>query len=145
MLEIQTRLLIAFYSQTDRQTKCMNQKLEQYLWFFVNHRQKDWPEWLVSAEFIVDSKIYLATKVSLFMENYGWELKIEADIRRKGKIEKVTEFAARMKQIQKKAGVALKQIQEEIKKWTDRRRKEVEPQRKEDRVMLSIKDLVFKE
>jgi len=61
------------------------------------------------------------------MENYGWELKIEADIRRKGKIEKVTEFAARMKQIQKKAGVALKQIQEEIKKWTDRRRKEVEP------------------
>jgi len=32
-----------------------------------------------------------------------------------------------------------------MKKYTDRRRKEVESWRKEDRVMLSTKDLVFKE
>jgi len=44
ILEIETKLLIAFYSQIDRQTECMNQKLEQYLWFFVDYRQKNRPE-----------------------------------------------------------------------------------------------------
>jgi len=44
ILEIETKLLIAFYSQIDRQTGCMNQELEQYLLFFVDYKQKNWPE-----------------------------------------------------------------------------------------------------
>jgi len=44
MLEIETRLLIAFCPQTDGQIEWMNQELEQYLRFFVDYRQKDWPE-----------------------------------------------------------------------------------------------------
>ena len=38
MLGIEIRLLTAFHPQTDRQTEQMNQKLEQYLRFFVDHR-----------------------------------------------------------------------------------------------------------
>ena len=41
MLGIETKLLILFYPQTNRQTEQMNQQLEQYFWFFVDHRQKD--------------------------------------------------------------------------------------------------------
>ena len=37
MLGIEMRLSTLFYPQTDGQTKRMNQKLEQYLQFFVNH------------------------------------------------------------------------------------------------------------
>ena len=44
MLEIEMKLLTAFYLQTDGQTKQINQELEQYLRFFVDYRQKDWPE-----------------------------------------------------------------------------------------------------
>ena len=44
MLGIKTKLSTAFYLQTDEQTERMNQELEQYLRFFVEHRQKDWPE-----------------------------------------------------------------------------------------------------
>ena len=44
ILGIETRLLTAFYPQTDGQTERMNQELEQYLWFFVEHRQKYWLE-----------------------------------------------------------------------------------------------------
>ena len=47
---------MAFHLQTDGQTKQMNQKLEQYLQFFVDHRQKDWPEWLALVEFAVNNK-----------------------------------------------------------------------------------------
>ena len=61
----------------------INQELEQYLWFFVNYRQKNWPEWLVSAEFAVNNKIYIATKVLSFMANYGRELRMGEDIRKK--------------------------------------------------------------
>ena len=42
----------------------------------MEHRQKDWPEWLVLAEFAVNNKAHTATKVSLFMANYGRELRI---------------------------------------------------------------------
>jgi len=44
MLEIEMKLLTVFYPQTDSQMERMNSELKQYLRFFVDHRQKDWPE-----------------------------------------------------------------------------------------------------
>jgi len=44
MLKIETKLLILFYSQKDGQIERMNQELEQYLWFFVDYKQKNWLE-----------------------------------------------------------------------------------------------------
>ena len=41
MLGIETKLSTAFHPQTDGQMERMNQKLKQYLRFFVDHRQKD--------------------------------------------------------------------------------------------------------
>jgi len=75
----------------------MNQELKQYLRFFVDHRQKDWPEWLASAEFAVNNKVHTATKVLSFIANYERELRMGGDIRKKGKVEKATEFVERMK------------------------------------------------
>jgi len=44
ILVVCNRLSITFHPQTDGQTEQMNQELEQYLRFFVEHRQKNWPE-----------------------------------------------------------------------------------------------------
>ena len=44
MLGIKTKLLTAFYLQTDSQMERINQELKQYLWFFIDYRQKDWLE-----------------------------------------------------------------------------------------------------
>ena len=123
----------------------MNQELEQYLRFFVEQRQKDWLEWLASAEFVVNNKTHIATKMSLFMANYGRELRMGGDIRKKGKVESATEFVERMKKVHEKAEAALKKTQEEMKRYIDQSRKETENWRKGDRVLLSTKDLVFKE
>ena len=85
MLGIKTKLSTTFYPQMDRQTERMNQELEQYLRFFIEHRQKDWLEWLVAVEFAINNKVHTATKVSPFMANYRKELRMGGDIRRKGK------------------------------------------------------------
>jgi len=119
MLEIETKLLTAFYPQTDGQTEQMNQELEQYLWFFVDHRQKDWLEWLALAEFAVNNKVHIATKVSPFMANYGRELRMGEDIRKKGKVEKAIEFVERMKKVYEEARVALKKAQEDMKRQVE--------------------------
>jgi len=82
----------------------------------VNHRQKDWLEWLATVEFAVNNKVHIATKVLPFIANYRRELRIGGDIRKKGKVEKATKFVERMKQVQEKAGVALKKVQEDMKR-----------------------------
>jgi len=79
------------------------------------------------------------------MANYGKEMRMGEDIRRKGKVESVTEFVERMKKVHKEAEAALRKTQEKIKRYTDRGRKETEKWKKEDWVLLSTKDLVFKE
>ena len=145
MLGIKMKLLMAFHTQTDGQTEHMNQELEQYLRFFVENRQKDWPEWLASAEFVVNNKTHTVTKISPFMENYGRELRMEEDIRKKEKVESVTKFIEKMKKMYEEAAVALKKIKKEMKQYADRNRRETEEWKKGDRVMLSTKDLVFKE
>ena len=93
----------------------MIKELEQYLQFFIDHRQKDQPEWSVMAKFIVNNKTYLATKMSLFIANYGRKLRIKTDIRKKVKIKRVIEFTEKMKKIQEKTEVKLRKVQEEIK------------------------------
>jgi len=50
-----------------------------------------------------------------------------------------------MKKVHEEAEAVLKKTQEEMKRYTDRSRKETEKWKKGDRVLLSTKDLVFKE
>ena len=124
ILGIKTKLSMAFHPQTDRQMERMNQELEQYLWFFIEHRQRDWPEWLAAAEFVVNNKVHMATKVLPFMTNYRKELRIGGDIRRKGKVESATAFVKRIKKVYEEAEAALRKTQEEMKRYVDKRRKE---------------------
>ena len=64
---------------------------------------------------MVNNKTHSATKVSLFMVNYGRELRMEVDIRKKEKVEKIMEFVERIKNVQKEAGAVLRKVQEEMK------------------------------
>ena len=145
MLGIKTKLSTVFHPQMDRQMERMNQELEQYLRFFIEHRQRDWPEWLAAAEFAINNKVHTATKVLPFMANYGKELRMGGDIRKKEKVESATKFVERIKKVQEEAGAVLRKTQEEIKRYADRGRRETEVWKKGDSVLLSTKDLVFKE
>ena len=115
MLGIETKLIF-FHPFMDEQTKYVNQELEQYLQFFVNYRQKNWSEQLVTAKFAVHNKTYSAIKVTLFMANYSREISMGVDVRKKEKIEKMTEFAKRIKKVQGEVEVVLRKVQEEMKR-----------------------------
>jgi len=80
----------------------------------------------------------MATKVSPFITNYGKELRMGGDIRRKGKVESVTEFVERIKKVYEEAEVALKKTQEKMKRYADRSRKEMEKCVKNERSGLNI-------
>ena len=54
------------------------------------------------------------------------------DIRRKGKVESAIEFVERMKKVHEEVEAALKKMQEEMKKYVDRKRKETEKWKKGD-------------
>jgi len=81
---------------------------------------------LASAEFTVNNKVHIATKVLPFIANYRKELRIGGDIKKKRKVERVTKFVEKMKKVHKKAAAVLKKIQEEMKRYVNRSRKETE-------------------
>jgi len=141
LLGIQTKLLIAYHSQTDGQTERINQELEQYLRVFIDHRQEQWPGWLGTAEFTYNNKIHTATKTSPFKVNYGQDPRMGFEGRRKRKYKVVGKFVERMKKIQEEAKAVLEKVQEKMKKFANRRRGEGEEYRVGDLVLLSTKDL----
>ena len=74
---------------------------------------------MASAEFVVNNKIHIATKVLPFIANYRRELRMGGDIRKKGKVEIATEFVKRMKKVHEEAGAVLKKVQEEMKRYAN--------------------------
>jgi len=121
LLGIQTKLLTAYYPQTDGQTERINQELKQYLRVFINHRQEQWLDWLGMAEFAYNNKIYTATKILPFKVNYSQNPRMGFEGRRKGKYKAVGKFVEKMKKIQEEAKAALGKAQEEMKKFANKR------------------------
>ena len=74
---------------------------------YVNYRQNNWSEWLATAEFAFNNKVYTVTKMLLFQINYGRELRMGFNIRKKGKNEKAEEFAKEIKERHEETRVAL--------------------------------------
>ena len=101
MLEIETKLSTAFHLQTDGQTERANQELKQYLRMFVDYHQEQWLDWLGMAEFVYNNKVNSSTKVSPFIENNGRNPRMGFEMRKKGKVMRAKEFAAKMKEIVK--------------------------------------------
>jgi len=141
ILGIKTKLSMAFHPQTDRQTKYTNQELEKYLRMFVDYHQEQWPDWLGTAKFVYNNKLNSLTKVSPFMANNSWNLRMGFEMRKKGKVARAEEFVEKIKGIQEEAQAALKKAQEEMKKQVDWHRGEPEEYKVGDMVLLSTQDL----
>jgi len=143
MLGITSKLSTAFHSQTNGQMERVNQELEQYLRMFIDHRQEQWPKWLGTVEFAYNNKVHSSTRTTPFKANYGQDPRMGFEGRKKGKYEGAEKFVTKMKEIQEEAKAALGKAQEEMKKYMDRKREDVDEYKVEDLVMLSTKDLKY--
>ena len=110
---------------------------------FINYRQEQWSDWLAIAEFAYNNKVQTSTKVLLFKANNEWDPYMEFKMRKKRKFKKIEEFVTRMKKVHEKAEAALRKSQEEMKKYTDRKRNKPEEYKVGDWVLLSTKDLKY--
>jgi len=95
------------------------------------------------AEFAYNNKAYSSTKTLPFKANYGQDPRMGFKMRRKGKYKGAEKFTIKMKEVQEEAKAALGKAQEEIKKYADRKRAEVNKYKVGDLVMLSTKDLKY--
>ena len=78
--------------------------------------------------------VYSATKTSSFVINYGRNQ--EFILRKK--------FINKMKKRYEKIQVVLRKLQEKIKKYANRNQRKLVEFKVEDKVLLSIRDLVYK-
>ena len=95
-----------------------------------------------------NNKVHSSTKISSFKANYRQDSRIGFKMRRKGKYKGTEKFMMKIKEIQEEVKAALEKAQEEMKRYTDRKkadrkRVEIDEYRVGDLVMLSTKDLKY--
>jgi len=95
------------------------------------------------AEFAYNNKAHLSIKTSPFKANYRQDPRMGFEVRKKEKYKGAEKFVVKMKEIQEEAKAALGKAQEEMKKYADRKRAEVNEYKVGDLVMLSTKDLQY--
>ncbi|SPC67464.1 uncharacterized protein UHOD_11753 [Ustilago sp. UG-2017b] len=72
LLGIENHFSSAYHPQSDGQTGCVNQVLEQYLCGYSNHLQTNWSDLLPLAEFSYNNAEHASTQLTPFFANYGY-------------------------------------------------------------------------
>ncbi|KAG5723112.1 hypothetical protein E4T56_gene215 [Termitomyces sp. T112] len=120
LLSVKLHNSTAYHLQSNSQTKCVNQELEQYFCLFCNKCQDDWNELLPNAEFQYNNHVHASTQVSLLFLNTGqhpcigfklwaWFLENEA----------VNKFVDWMKKSQEEAWAALVKAKDNMVQYYD--------------------------
>jgi len=79
----------------------------------------------------------------LFKVNYRQDPRMGFEGKKKGKYEEAERFVTKMKEIQEEVKAVLEKAQEEMKKYANRKKGEVNDYKVEDLVLLSTKDLKY--
>ena len=71
-LGITHALTTAYHPQSNGQTERANQKVERHLRLFTSSRQDDWVSYLLTAEFVLNSRMHTAHQMAPFEVMYGY-------------------------------------------------------------------------
>jgi Integrase zinc binding domain len=80
LLDIKQNISTAYHPQTDGQSECSNQWLEQYVWIYTNYQQTDWTAWLPLAQYVHNSWTSSTTKKTPFNLLIGYMLRLHVSI-----------------------------------------------------------------
>jgi len=116
--------------------------LDQYLWLFVNERQDDWYDLLPMAEFQHNNHVHSATQQPLFLLDTGRIPCMGFEPRQNhSDLETVNEFMERMRMAIEEAKSMICKVQEDMKRYYDRRRTPAPVFNLDDKVFLDASDI----
>jgi len=75
-LRINHKMLTVYHSQTDEQSKQMNQTVKMYLRHYVNRNQNNWVQLLLTAQFVYNNAQNKTTEETPFWANYEYNSKV---------------------------------------------------------------------
>ena len=107
VLRIKVAASTAYHPQTDRQTKHVNQEVEQFLPLFVNQQQDNWYKWVSIAEVAYNNQVHASTRSSPFVLNTGQNPQLGFELIWESQLETLDNFISRMVQVTKEAQSAL--------------------------------------
>jgi len=145
LLGTELRMSTAYHPQTDGQTERENRTLEDMLRAFVDYRQRDWDEYLVSAEIACNNSVQLSTGFSPYYLNIGMNPNFPinaavASTATQSNNETAAQQITQMHAAIECAKENLLRAQERQKKYADQNRREVEFEVGE-KVLLSTANL----
>ncbi len=71
----------------------VNQEIEAYLHIFISHRQDDWADWLLLAEFVYNKKVHAAMHWTLFELDAGQHPHLGVEPMKMSTVEAADSFA----------------------------------------------------
>jgi len=140
-LGIKKSMSTAIHPEPDGQTERINQVIESYLRSYCNYEQNDWASMLAMAEYAYNNSKHSATKISPFYANYGYEPRTSwpTDIQFRNPASVL--YGHYMNVVHKKLSEQLAITIEAMRKNYDKKRKDIEPFKPGELVMLNGKNI----
>jgi len=118
LLGVQLSSSTAWHPQTDGQTERVNQKLDQFLYLFVNKWQNDWYDLLPIAEFQHNNHVHSATQQPPFLLDTGRIPRMGFEpSQAPSRLETVNEFTEQIKSATEEAKSVIRKAQEDMTRY----------------------------
>jgi hypothetical protein len=123
------KLSTVFHPQTDSQTECMNQTIEQYLRIYCNYQQDNWGNLLFITEFTYNNAHQFNIECSFFYINYKLHLTFNLNLKLNPEMPSVPAakiLAEKIQQIYDVLVKNIKSVQNTQAKYYDVKHKRIE-------------------
>ena len=114
-LGISTKLSMSFHPQTDGQTEIVNKEVQKFLWIYCFEKQDQWANWLAIAQFSINSKKHILTKVAPFEATQSYVPRMGIEPLPVNKAPAAKDFTAKMEGTLESARKNLEKAKEWIK------------------------------
>jgi transposase InsO family protein len=140
-LGIKRSMSTAYHPQTDGQTERINQVIESYLRSYCNYEQNDWASMLAMAEYAYNNSKHSTTKISPFYANYGFEPRTNwpTEIQFRNLASEL--YGHYMNTVHSNLSKWLEESIESMRRNYNKKRKDIEPIKKGELVMLNGKNI----
>jgi hypothetical protein len=121
LLGIEAASSTAYHPQTDGQTECVNQELEQFLRIFVGELQDNWYSLLPLTEFSYNNHVHSSTQHTPFLLDTGQHPRMGFELHQPpSRVEALNEFTDRMRDTLKEAKSALTKAKDDMARYYNR-------------------------